>query len=98
MHLNVIQIDHKCNKTGKCSPTRIYPTERRLQNKPGKHKRRGALSETISYCIYSKTRHSEQTWYVLIRKAISTAALSLFEKYIEDITWPRGDTKFLFEC
>ena len=20
------------------------------------------------------------------------------DKYIEDITWPRGDTKFLFEC
>ena len=57
MHLNVIQIDHKCNKTSKCSPTLIYPTERRLQNKPGKHKRRGALSKTISYCIYSKTRH-----------------------------------------
>ena len=19
-------------------------------------------------------------------------------KYIEDITWPRGDTKFIFEC
>ena len=21
-----------------------------------------------------------------------------YKKYIEDITWPRGDTKFLFEC
>ena len=33
MHSNVIQIDRKCNKTGKCYPNRISSTERRNQYK-----------------------------------------------------------------
>ena len=48
---NVIQIDHKCNKTGKCYPNRIYSKERCPQYKTDKNKRRGAPSNnTISYC------------------------------------------------
>ena len=52
MHSNVIQIDRKCNKTGKCYSTRISSTERRPQYKSDKNKRLGALSKnTISYRI-----------------------------------------------
>ena len=36
MHSNVIQIDHKCNKTNKCYPNGIYWKERRPQYKSDK--------------------------------------------------------------
>ena len=44
MHSNVIQIDHKCNKTGQCYPNRTY-SRKRPKYKSDKNKRGGALSK-----------------------------------------------------
>ena len=39
-------------------------------------------------------------FFVLLYRQVSTAPqiVGNLNDYIEDITWPHGDTKFLFEC
>ena len=42
---NVIKIDHKCDKTVKYYPNRIYSKKRRPKFRSDKNKHRGALSK-----------------------------------------------------
>ena len=53
MPSNEIQIDHKCNKTVKYYPNRIYSKEHRpLFYKSDKNKHRRALSKTENTIFY----------------------------------------------
>ena len=76
MHSNVIQIDHKCNKTDKCFSNGIYWKERRPQYKSDKISA-AALIQKAQYPIAFNRKRSypEQTSHVLNRKEISAGTL-----------------------
>ena len=46
--------------------------------------------------VYFKELHKEQEYYLIYRAG--AAVVSSITSYMEDITWPHGDTKSLFAC
>ena len=63
-----------------------------LQHLQNKH-RNGALQ--FSLCSILKPGSHES---IKIIRFLERKAPLVYSKVIEDITWPRGETKFLFEC
>ena len=75
------------------------------------HDLSGAIMESALFCTRS-LRQSGRLWWKMGEQYSSTDLIpvqwkstNIFtahaepkKKYIEDITWPCGDTKFLFEC
>ena len=58
--------------------------------------RLGVQVRDFSACFNYFTKWDLTTsWYLEIT---SSLVFNLLEEWIEDITWPRRDTKFLFEC
>ena len=63
-----------------------------------------AFSEAVLYLCLKKIRPLKTPTFTLSKQRkdasliIQSGIDILRKKYIEDITWPRGDTKFLFEC
>ena len=78
MHSNVIQIDRKCKKTGKCYSTRISSTERRPQYKSDKNKRLGALSKKHNILSHLIERASPR---IALASKNKKALRRSFEKY-----------------
>ena len=94
-----MKIDHKCNKTVKYYPSRIYSKERRPQFKSDRNKRRGALSKnTLFYkcfLLFSLFAIFMQSGVLVV---CYTAVFSVVTQRSSPLTAAENRTTFLSLC